>query len=278
MSKPMRAAAFLDKGGVGKTTATAHLGVALHNNGYDVLMIDLAGKQNDLAKHFGLLEEWEESEQKPNIAHVFDDSWDYIAENIDGVVEKLTLATEEGPDLMPAHKGLDQVDDELASRPVEERYVIFDQFLSEHVEPQGYDVILIDLPGLTNNITLNGLQAAENIIAPIELGEFEEAQLEALHEDLEEYNATLDTKLSVQMIIPNRVQASTNLDSELLDELADEYPETVAPNHVPQSQDIRNAQSDGMTAFGLEEPSSTATRARDAYEANAAELVERIHE
>lgn len=277
MTKPMRAAAFLDKGGVGKTTATAHLGVALHNDGYRTLLIDLAGKQNDLAKHFGLLKELEESEQKPNIAHVFDDSWDYIVENVPDVVDQLTFETEEGPDLIPAHKGLDQVDDELASRPVEERYQLFDEFLTQHVD-QGYDVILIDLPGLTNNITLNGLQAAGSVISPVELGTFEESQLDALHDDLDEFNQALDAAIEVSMVIPNRVQANTNLGKQLLEELRQEYSETVAPMHIPQSQDIRNAQERGMTTYGLEEPSKTATRARNAYQANAAELVDRIND
>ncbi|WP_303703874.1 hypothetical protein [Haloquadratum walsbyi] len=40
----LRAATFLDKGGAGKPTATAHLGVALDRYGYDVLLLDLAGK------------------------------------------------------------------------------------------------------------------------------------------------------------------------------------------------------------------------------------------
>lgn len=54
MSETLRAAAFLDKGGTGKTTTVAHLGVALQREGYDVLLLDLAGKQGDLAKHFGV--------------------------------------------------------------------------------------------------------------------------------------------------------------------------------------------------------------------------------
>jgi chromosome partitioning protein len=54
MVTTLRAAAFLDKGGTGKTTVTAHIGVALVQEGYDVLLVDLAGKQGDLAKSFGV--------------------------------------------------------------------------------------------------------------------------------------------------------------------------------------------------------------------------------
>lgn len=53
MRDTLRAAAFLDKGGTGKTTTVAHLGVGLSELDHCVLLVDLAGKQDDLAKHFG---------------------------------------------------------------------------------------------------------------------------------------------------------------------------------------------------------------------------------
>ena len=44
MSETLRAAAFLDKGGTGKTMTAAHLGVALKELGHEVLLVDLARK------------------------------------------------------------------------------------------------------------------------------------------------------------------------------------------------------------------------------------------
>ena len=82
MSETLRAAAFLDKGGTGKTTTVAHLGVALEELGNEVLLIDLAGKQGDLAKHFGVWGDYqariEADEAWPNISTVFDDAWGTI--------------------------------------------------------------------------------------------------------------------------------------------------------------------------------------------------------
>lgn len=74
----IRAALFLDKGGVGKTTATAHLGVALAEYGYDILLVDLAGKQNDLAKQFGLYGALQD-DPWPNISTTLQDQWDQVA-------------------------------------------------------------------------------------------------------------------------------------------------------------------------------------------------------
>lgn len=274
-SNTHRAALFLDKGGVGKTTSTAHLGVALADE-YDVLLIDLAGKQNDLAKHFGLWEAVNDDEDRwPNISTVMSEDWATIREKVPGAVEDMIWSTDEGADLIPAHEGLDQADDELASVPVPQRYEFIDRFLSEDVD--GYDVVLIDLPGLTNNITLNGLWATRHVVAPVELGPFEEKQMGILLTDLREIANAFDLEIRVDMVLPNRVDARTTLSDELLEALAAEYPETIAPAHIPRSQDIKNAQSEGRTVFALEEPSTTARRARDAYETNAAELINRLN-
>jgi len=96
-----RAATFLDKGGTGKTTSAAHLGVALAEAGEDVLLIDLAGKQGDLAKHFGVWEEMQEQinegDDWPNISTVFAEEWDQIATKLgDAAVESLIIETDEG--------------------------------------------------------------------------------------------------------------------------------------------------------------------------------------
>jgi ATPases involved in chromosome partitioning len=94
----LRAATFLDKGGVGKTTATAHLGVALDRHGHDVLLLDLAGKQGDLAKQFGLWQEVKADDDRwPNITTVFQDEWETIVEKLPTAVEDLIIPDWRGP-------------------------------------------------------------------------------------------------------------------------------------------------------------------------------------
>jgi len=156
----LRAATFLDKGGVGKTTATAHLGVALDHHGYDVLLLDLAGKQGDLAKHFGLWKEVQDDDDRwPNITTVFQEEWETISKKLPDAVEDLTLPTGEGPELIPAHESLDGLDAILGNiDEAAERYSRLDEFLTGYVD-EDYDVILLDLPGSTSNIAYNGLWA-----------------------------------------------------------------------------------------------------------------------
>lgn len=277
MSDSIRAASFLDKGGTGKTTGTAHLGVALSEDGYDVLLIDLAGKQGDLAKHFGLWEQVQEDDENwPNITTAFQDEWSVIVEQIDDAVEKLILPTGEGPDLIPSHEGLDGLDSMLGEiDDVGERYGRLDQFLSEFIDER-YDVVLIDLPGSTNNVSYNGLWAARNVFVPANPGPFEESQAEQLRDDLETIRDEQDIDIQLAMLMLNELDEQTIAGQEFLDEFSDEYPDAIAPRQVPKSQDIVNAQMTGSTVFALDEPSSTAERAMEAYRENARELVTRL--
>lgn len=107
---PLKAAMFIDKGGTGKTTTTAHIGAAAQRLGNNVLLIDLAGKQGDLAKQFGLWETVQEDianeDDFPNIDTAFKDEFSQVATLVDGpVVDELVYETAEGVDLIPGAPG-----------------------------------------------------------------------------------------------------------------------------------------------------------------------------
>ncbi|MCQ4334823.1 ParA family protein [Natronomonas sp. F2-12] len=273
----LRAATFLDKGGVGKTTATAHLGVALDRNGYDVLLLDLAGKQGDLAKHFGLWEEVQADDDRwPNITTVFQDEWETISEKLPTAVEDLIIPTGEGPDLIPAHESLDGLDATLGNiDDAAERYSRLDEFLTDYVASD-YDVILLDLPGSTSNIAYNGLWAAGNVVAPVRPGPFEAGQAAQLRRDLETIREEQDVGIELVMVLLNEVDERTKAGKTYLEEFEEVYPEALAPVQIPSSQDVQNAQMNGGTLFALERPSQTAQRAIEAYETDAERLVERL--
>jgi len=136
--------------------------------------------------------------------------------------------------------------------------------------------VLIDLPGLTNNVSYNGLWAARNVITPVEMGPFEAEQADALRKTSRRSPRTSTSALIWRWFSPNKVDTRTKLAEEYLAKFADEYPDAIAPAYVPYSQDIRNAAENGRTAFQLEEPSSTAAEAIDAYVAAAETLQERL--
>lgn len=278
----LKAAVFLDKGGTGKTTTTAHLGRALTELGHDGVLIDLAGKQSDLAKQFGLYEKQQQAiandEDFPNLSTVFDDDFDKLVKmnGADAILNRLIYETDEDIDLIPAHPGLDSVDGELNNiEDREERYGRLKKFVDEYLEDQ-YDFILIDLPGLSRIVPYNGVWAAENLIAPVEMGSYEFAQTKQLADDVEKYCSNWGIGAELSMVIPNKFERGTNLADDYMDRYSAEFNSAMSPEPIAKSQDIRNATEAGMTIFELEEPSTTASRAREAYLENARELVGRL--
>ena len=275
MDSTMRAAAFLDKGGVGKTTTIAHVGVALADEGYRVCLLDLAGKQGDLTKHFGLWQQARESDDWPNITTVFQDEWDTIAEQLPDAVDQLVLPTGEGPDLIPAHEGLDGLESLLGSiDDPSDRYARLDHFLTEYLDER-YDVLLLDLPGSTSNIAYNGLWAARHVITPVRAGPFEAEQMTQLEADLDEIRAGQEIDINLSLVLINEYDERKTIDRDLFKQLNGEYSDVLAPQQIPSSQDITNAQQGGQTIFQLEQPSLTAQRALAAYRENARILIDR---
>lgn len=280
----LRASIFLNKGGTGKTTSTAHIGVALTEQNIDVLLIDLAGKQADLAKQFGLYDELQSAiandDDWPNISTVFQEQWSSIVDQLGPTaITDLILETDEGVDLLPAHPGLDGLDSQLTQvDDAMDRYTRLDRFLTEYIEPEGYDAVLLDLPGLANNITYNGLFATKQVVAPVEMGPFEAGQARELQKDLATITENFDITISLAMVLLNKVDQRTNLASEYLERYEAEYPDILAPMPVPVSQDIRNALDNGETIFALTDPSRTAKQAIEAYRAAATELSTRLQQ
>ena len=278
MGSTIRCAAYLDKGGTSKTTSVGHFGVALAEAGRDVLLIDLAGKQGDLSKLFGLRDAVDPDDW-PNIATTFQPEWERVAEKLgDSAVNDLIYATDESVDLIPAHQGLDSLDVELESKyDGQQKYTVFDQFLTEFID-QRYDVVLLDLPGAANNITYNGVYAAEQVLTPVETGHFEAEQARALVGDLNRFQDAVGREVGLAMLLPNKVDQRTKLAQRYLEEYTTEFGELIAPEPIPDSQAIRNAAANGQTVFAYEEPSKTAQRAQEAFQADADALVDRIND
>lgn len=263
-----RAATYVEKGGVGKTTSAAHLGVAAaQEHGLDVLLLDLAGTQNDLATQFGLADEVEDIDAP--VSAVFGDDWEFIKENIPDIAERMTFATDEGVDLIPADPGLGAADNNLANVAREERYHKLDVFVSEQLAPE-YDLVLLDLPGKEDNIALNGLYAAEHTVAPLRPGEFERTQLEKLDATLAEIAEDFaGSSPRLSLVFPTMVDATTNLSETFVDDLADEYPDVIG-EPVPQTANIGAGQTEGRTLFAFpdDELYGTGERALEAYRHN----------
>lgn len=271
-----RVAVDIGKGGVGKTTTIAHIAAQAENT----IAIDLSAKQNDLATHFGV----DVSDPDVPLSAVFSDKWDIITDSIENVVDRMTYETNEGVDIIPSDTGLSGADNNLGSVPVEERYLKMNNFVDEHLAEQ-YDVVLFDLAGKEDNITLNGVVAATNLVAPACPGVFEENQLkrEVLDTDefRQDYGSVLD-KHSVpypelRMVIPTMVDQRENESQRFLDYLNETFDGLVT-EPIIDTANVGSAQKNGCTLYAMDDDElyTTGQRAREAYRNIANELLSEI--
>ena len=272
MADTLTACTYVEKGGVGKTTCAAHLAIAAaQHHELDVVLLDLAGTQNDLATQFGL--ESDIADNNRPVSAVFGDNWSMITDAVPNIVEEMTFDTGEGPDLIPSSEGLDGVESNLTNVPREDRFNILDKFIRDQLADR-YDLILVDLPGKEDNIALNGLRACEHVIAPVVPGAFEQSQLTRLNRDLDELLSEYGADPRLSLVIPNRVQRGQRLDQKTVEQLKEKYTDRVSPV-VRKSQDVSNLQAEGKTLFAVSEDEllSTAIEARDAFAAATDQLL-----
>lgn len=273
----LSACTYVPKGGVGKTTTTAHVAVsAAQDHDLEVLVIDLAGTQNDLATQFGMRDVLDNIDAP--ISAIFGDQWEFIKANVDDVIGRMTYPTDEGPDLIPADDGIGAADNNLANINNDERYDKLAAFVAEFVAPE-YDLLLVDLPGKEDNIALNGLFAAEDVLVPLCPGEFEANQLWALSDDLDRLRSnhaeTYDARPRLSLVVPTRIDATTNLSNTFVGEIKADYGDLVTEDAVPDSANVGYGQRNGHTLFAYpdDELYSTGERAREAYRAVTTDLL-----
>lgn len=268
------AATFVPKGGVGKTTTTAHVGVsAARDNDMDVCIVDLAGEQNDIARHFGIKEE--ASDTNGPVSGIFESQWWTWQQQTEAdPVEVMRFETDEGVDIIPSDSGLGGADNNLANTPREDRYEFLarfrDEFLASH-----YDLVLFDLPGKEDNIAINGLVAARHVVAPLRPGAFERDQLATLEQQLTDLSSDLviDTELSLAAVVPTMIDRRTNQSEAFVSDLRSTHEDLVT-EPVPQTANIGTLQSEGRTLFDAEELYTTGEEARTAYRDATTHLLE----
>lgn len=286
MADTRRAAIFIDKGGTGKTTNAAELGAALNELGKDVLLLDLAGKQGDLADALGVYKSVQQDitneDDFPNIATTMGNRWSDVAEMVGNqeAVDRLVYKTDSGVDLIPAHPDLDGLDADLGNiDDVEDRYNRLRLFLDNYVDPlDRWDIVILDMPGLANNITYNGLWAAQNVVTPVSMGSFEFKQAQSLETDLEKIRSGYDQNVELRMIIANLYDRRTNLHKEILEKFEAQFGSVMAPEYTVDSQQIRTVTEEGRTLFDVpdDELLKTGSDAKAAFLANAEELYDRL--
>jgi chromosome partitioning protein len=169
------------KGGVGKTTTTANLAGELAWRGRRILLVDL-DPQASLTFSFVRPEEWLEDLAN---SHTIKKWFDSLSEGAKFPLNDLIFTPPrthqrlEGRgrlDLIPSHLGLINVDLELATelggaslKQSKKNYLKVHRRLAEglaQLDPEKYDVVLIDCPPNFNIVTKNAIVAGDHILIP----------------------------------------------------------------------------------------------------------------
>ena len=147
------------KGGVGKTTTTFSLGVALAKKGKKVLLVD-TDPQGDLTTSLGY-------HNQDNMEDTIGSLMNQTINDEELKIDKTILHHKEGVDLIPANSDLSGIEYSLFSAM--SREYILRNTLYELKDK--YDYILIDCMPSLGLLTINALACSDRIVIPAQ-GEF----------------------------------------------------------------------------------------------------------
>ena len=202
------------KGGVGKSTVVANLGIGLAMQGKSVLLID-ADPQGSLSASLG----YHEPDEIPVtiatiMTHVINEEDYDLTEGI--------LHNPEGVDLLPANIELAGLEITLSNAMSRE------MILKEYIEQiRGrYDYILIDCMPSLGVMTINALVAADRVLIPALAAYLPVIGLQQLLKTITVVKKRLNKKLTVEGILITMVDYRTNYAKDITDMLHDSYAAT----------------------------------------------------
>ena len=206
------------KGGVGKTTTTFNLGVALAKSGRRVLLID-ADPQGDLTTYMG----WHNADNLPiTLSTLMGRSINDIEINSSEAI----LHHNENVDLIPTNL-------ELASMEVDD-------------VKEKYDFVLIDCMPSLGMITINALASADKVIIPVQ-SEFLAAKgMNHLMNTILKVKKNINPKLDVAGIVLTIVDGRRKLSKEMSEELKETYGKVFKMFNTQIPRAVKAAESSRM--------------------------------
>lgn len=240
------------KGGVGKTTTTANLGIGLARQGKKVLLIDF-DSQGSLTESLGF-------SHPDNIAVTISSK---ITEAVgDGIVnpQEGILEHSEGISLMPANIELSGMEVSLVNVMGRER------MLGEYIAKlKGqYDYVLIDCSPSLGMLTINALAAADSVIIPVEAQYLPLKGLEQLIKTIGKVKRQINPSLQIEGILITMVDERTNFSKEIVSLVKDSYGEKIRifDSYIPVSVRMAETSVVGKSIYAYDKNG----KAADAYE------------
>ncbi|MGH2530921.1 MAG: ParA family protein [Thermomicrobiales bacterium] len=231
------------KGGVGKTTLAINLGAALADLGQRVLLVDL-DPQGHLTEGLGLQECYLNAHPT-----LYDALTSKEPVRLVDLIQRQTKAAEP-LHVIPASYQLMLAEQALyLARNREHKLKNLLGQLNNH-----YDYILIDCPPVLGNLTDNALNAAREVLIPIQAEATSVRALELLFDQIESVERGLNIQIEVLGVVPNLVQDSA-MARKILQDLRGSVP-MLAPLELRKRVMLQNAWAAGCSIFAHEVGSS----------------------
>ena len=227
------------KGGVGKTTTCANLGIGLAQAGKKVLLID-ADPQGSLSISLGY-------PQPDRLPITLSDVMGKILTDEPINISEGILHHAEGVDIMPADIQLSGMEVSLVNAM--SRETILRQYINAVKDK--YSHILIDCQPSLGMLTVNALAAANRIIIPVQAEYLPVKGLEQLLQTINKVRRQLNPKLKIDGILLTMVDNRTNFAKEIAILLRQTYGNTIKVfnTEIPHSVRAKEISAEGKSIF-----------------------------
>ena len=199
------------KGGVGKTTTAASLGIGLAQQGKKVLLVD-ADAQGNLTQMLG----WRQPDElSPTLADLMTKTVNEepIAPG-EGILHHAS-----GVDLVPANIELSGLEVTLVN--IMSRETVLRQYLSTVADR--YDYALIDCMPSLGMLTINALTAADSVIIPVQAHYLPAKGMTQLMKTINKVKRQINPALKVDGVLLTLVDGRTNLARQTAEILRQTY-------------------------------------------------------
>lgn len=240
------------KGGVGKTTTTLSLGVALAQKGKKVLLID-ADPQGNLTTCLGI----ENEDYKYSISDLMNSVMIGKEFNANEVI----LHTKENVDLIPANIELSATEMNLGNAMCRE-FVLNNSIRNIK---ENYDYILIDCMPSLGLIPINCLSASDEIIIPVQSHFLAVKGMEDLFNTINKIKANINSNLKIKGILITLVDRRTNLSKDIREQLEETYGKyfKIYKTEIPNAIKVAESTIRGKSIFEYDKSGTVANAYKD---------------